>query len=101
MRQGNGISLSFTSPPLQVEVTNPELYMYDGEVIAKAEEMGKPGLVTIKQKQVGGRGGAAARGHCAHRLRGAGAQDPQPAGKPPPPPLLSFLPVKITSQSLL
>ncbi len=28
--------------------------MYDGEVIAKAEEMGKPGLVTIKQKQVGG-----------------------------------------------
>lgn len=38
----------------QVEVVNPELYMYDGEVIAKAEEMGKPGLVTIKQKQVGG-----------------------------------------------
>ncbi|KAL4444006.1 hypothetical protein ABPG75_011743 [Micractinium tetrahymenae] len=35
----------------RVEVTNPELYMYDGEVIAKAEEMGKPGLVTIKQKQ--------------------------------------------------
>ncbi len=26
--------------------------MYDGEVIAKAEEMGKPGLVSIKQKQV-------------------------------------------------
>ena len=41
----------------QVEVANPELYMYDGEVLAKAEEMGKPGLVTIKQKQVrGGRG---------------------------------------------
>ena len=38
--------------PSQVEVTNPELYMYDGEVIAKAEEMGKPGLVSIKQKQV-------------------------------------------------
>ena len=35
-----------------MEVTNPELYMYDGEVIAKAEEMGKPGLVSIKQKQV-------------------------------------------------
>jgi DNA-directed RNA polymerase II subunit RPB3 len=35
----------------RVEVVNPELYMYDGEVIAKAEEMGKPGLVTIKQKQ--------------------------------------------------
>ncbi|PSC75301.1 DNA-directed RNA polymerases IV and V subunit 3 [Micractinium conductrix] len=34
-----------------VEVANPELYMYDGEVLAKAEEMGKPGLVTIKQKQ--------------------------------------------------
>ncbi|KAL4430045.1 hypothetical protein ABPG77_004415 [Micractinium sp. CCAP 211/92] len=35
----------------RVEVANPEAYMYDGEVIAKAEEMGKPGLVTIKQKQ--------------------------------------------------
>ena len=37
-----------------MEVTNPELYQYDGEVLAKAEEMGKPGLVAIKQKQVGG-----------------------------------------------
>lgn len=35
----------------RVEVTNPELYQYDGEVLAKAEEMGKPGLVAIKQKQ--------------------------------------------------
>lgn len=26
--------------------------MYDGECLAKAEELGKPGLVTIKQKQV-------------------------------------------------
>lgn len=26
--------------------------MYDGECLAKAEEMGKPGLVTIKQRQV-------------------------------------------------
>lgn len=35
----------------RVEVANPETYQYDGEVIVKAEEMGKPGLVTIKQKQ--------------------------------------------------
>ena len=35
-----------------MEVPNPELYQYDGEVLAKAEEMGKPGLVDIKQKQV-------------------------------------------------
>jgi hypothetical protein len=35
-------------------VANPELYQYDGDVLAKAEEMGKPGLVSIKQKQVGG-----------------------------------------------
>jgi hypothetical protein len=34
-----------------VEVVDPELYQYDGEVLAKAEEMGKPGLVDIKQKQ--------------------------------------------------
>jgi hypothetical protein len=27
--------------------------MYDGDVLAKAEELGKPGLVTIKQKEVG------------------------------------------------
>lgn len=46
-------------------MVNPELYMYDGEVIAKAEEMGKPGLVTIKQKQVGGLvRGSARRGTC-------------------------------------
>ena len=48
--------MDLSASPLieQVEVVNPELYMYDGEVIAKAEEMGKPGLVTIKQKQVCG-----------------------------------------------
>lgn len=33
-------------------MADPELYQYDGEVLAKAEEMGKPGLVDIKQKQV-------------------------------------------------
>lgn len=38
----------------QVEVENAEAYMYDGECLAKAEEMGKPGLVTIKQRQVSG-----------------------------------------------
>jgi hypothetical protein len=37
---------------VQVEVVSPELYMYDGECLAKAEELGKPGLVTIKQRQV-------------------------------------------------
>ena len=31
---------------------NAEAYMYDGECLAKAEEMGKPGLVTIRQRQV-------------------------------------------------
>ena len=37
---------------MQVEVDNAEAYMYDGECLAKAEELGKPGLVTIKQRQV-------------------------------------------------
>ena len=41
-------------PLYQVEVENAEAYMYDGECLAKAEELGKPGLVTIKQKQVRG-----------------------------------------------
>jgi hypothetical protein len=50
--------------PLQVEVPNPELYQYDGEVLAKAEEMGKPGLVDIKQKQVGGSPEPAPEGCC-------------------------------------
>jgi hypothetical protein len=40
-------------PCMQVEVENPELYQYDGDVIAKAEEMGKPGLVDIRQRTVG------------------------------------------------
>lgn len=31
---------------------NPEAYMYDGECLAKAEEYGKPGLVTIVERQV-------------------------------------------------
>ncbi|KAK9804348.1 hypothetical protein WJX72_008349 [[Myrmecia] bisecta] len=35
----------------QVEVENAEAYMYDGECIAKAEELGKPGLVDIHQRQ--------------------------------------------------
>ncbi|GAB4818365.1 hypothetical protein N2152v2_005411 [Parachlorella kessleri] len=34
----------------RVEVQNPELYQYDGDVIAKAEELGKPGLVDIRQR---------------------------------------------------
>lgn len=33
---------------LQVEVVSPEAYAYDGECIAKAEELGKPGLVDIR-----------------------------------------------------
>lgn len=36
----------------QVEVDNAELYQYDGEALAKSEELGKPGLVTIKERQV-------------------------------------------------
>ena len=31
---------------------DPERYQYDGEVLAKAEELGKPGLVDIIQRQV-------------------------------------------------
>lgn len=42
---------SFQDP--QVEIVDPELYMYDGEVLAKAAEMGKPGLIDICQRQVG------------------------------------------------
>ncbi|KAL6771735.1 RPB3 [Auxenochlorella protothecoides x Auxenochlorella symbiontica] len=34
-----------------VEIVDPELYMYDGEVLAKAAEMGKPGLIDICQRQ--------------------------------------------------
>lgn len=36
-----------------MEVVDPELYMYDGEVLAKAAELGKPGLIDICQRQVG------------------------------------------------
>jgi hypothetical protein len=32
----------------QVEVLSPEAYAYDGECIAKAEELGKPGIVDIR-----------------------------------------------------
>ena len=32
----------------QVEIVSPEAYAYDGECIAKAEELGKPGLVDIR-----------------------------------------------------
>lgn len=35
----------------QIEVVNAEAYAYDGECIAKAEEMGKPGLVEIQPMQ--------------------------------------------------
>lgn len=36
---------------MQVEVENPEAYTYDGEVLAKAEDMGKPGLVEITMRE--------------------------------------------------
>ena len=36
----------------QVHISDVEAYHYDGECIAKAEELGYPGLVTINQKQV-------------------------------------------------
>lgn len=36
----------------QVEIENAEWYRFDGECLSKAEEMGHPGIVTIKQKQV-------------------------------------------------
>lgn len=37
---------------LQVEVHNVEAYHYDGECLAKADDMGKPGVLVIKQLQV-------------------------------------------------
>ena len=40
------------APAHQVEIVNAEAYAYDGECIAKAEELGKPGLVDIQPKQV-------------------------------------------------
>jgi DNA-directed RNA polymerase II subunit RPB3 len=36
---------------LQVTVAEPEAYAFDEEVIKKAAELGKPGLVDIKQRQ--------------------------------------------------
>lgn len=35
----------------QVEVENLEAYTYDDECLKKAEDMGKPGLVDIRQRQ--------------------------------------------------
>lgn len=37
---------------VQVDIFNAEAYAYDGECIAKAEEMRKPGLIDIQPKQV-------------------------------------------------
>ncbi|GFH31149.1 DNA-directed RNA polymerase II, 36 kDa polypeptide, partial [Haematococcus lacustris] len=33
-----------------VEIDNVENYRYDGDVLAKAEELGKPGVISIRQK---------------------------------------------------
>lgn len=35
----------------QIEIEDAERYRYDGECLIAAEEMGKPGLVEIRQKQ--------------------------------------------------
>jgi len=37
---------------LQIDIVNAELYHYDGDCIAKAADMGFPGLVDIRQRQV-------------------------------------------------
>ena len=37
---------------LQIDILNAELYHYDGDCIAKAADMGFPGLVDIRQRQV-------------------------------------------------
>jgi hypothetical protein len=37
---------------MQVDIINAEAYAYDGECIAKAEEMRKPGLIHIEAIQV-------------------------------------------------
>lgn len=34
----------------RVEIDNVENYRYDGDVLAKAEELGKPGVISIRQK---------------------------------------------------
>jgi len=36
----------------QIDIVNAELYHYDGDCIAKAADMGYPGLVDIRQRQV-------------------------------------------------
>ncbi len=36
----------------QVRVEEPESYHYDGECLAKAEELGFPDIISIQQKQV-------------------------------------------------
>ena len=42
---------SWNSAEKRVEVENLEAYIYDDECVMKAEEMGKPGLVDIRQLQ--------------------------------------------------
>lgn len=37
---------------VQVEVTEPEAYMYDGEYEKKAQELHQPDLITIRQSIV-------------------------------------------------
>lgn len=34
-----------------MEVVNPELHQMDGEVLAKAEELGKAGVIDIRERQ--------------------------------------------------
>lgn len=36
---------------LQIEVIDPELYRYDSECLTKAADLGKPGVVSIQQRQ--------------------------------------------------
>ncbi len=36
---------------VQIEIEDAERYRYDGECLVAAEELGKPGLVEIRQKQ--------------------------------------------------
>jgi DNA-directed RNA polymerase II subunit RPB3 len=42
---------SWNSAEKRVEVENLEAYIYDDECLMKAEAMGKPGLVDIRQRQ--------------------------------------------------
>jgi hypothetical protein len=58
----------------QVEVENAEAYMYDGGCLAKAEEFGKPGLVTIVERQVG----PPRNDYSAHHIHPNSAQTPNP-----------------------